>query len=503
MRRVGFAALVMLGLAVGGCADRGDLAALYRAEKLYYEAQRAETEARLTGTPPDSVKLLGLRTRYLLVRDIVKTPKGLPDSGAARDRALSVLRAVGAAEAAGVRLALEAKRPDLALESSQRLRREVIADTTTSRQAAFMTVAAYQGMRRYDDAIAEMKRILATYPPTGPTSAGEDPVLAIPEAIVSLKRNLGDEEGAARELREGLAYYQGLLERPQPAVVEAQIRARVLRTNLELKQPAAALDQVNRLERLVLSTPSLKSMLAEVAFAKGKIKAMIERDPSDGMAILDRVAVDFPGSPFAPRALLEAALQAESHGESEGARVRYQTILQRFRQSREAPTALLRLGIVQDKLDDWTTAKATIESVPIKYPHSMAAADAPMAVIAHYMRENRRTAAQLYVPRALETYRTLVESDSSGQFAPVYRVKMFQLYLANEDSLGAYAIADEMVRTDPKHPYTAHILLESARTASRLGNRTRAIAYLQKFLKEFPMSPLAGDIRRQLKALGG
>ena len=499
----GLAWILLGALAFTGCGGKSDLAAVYRAEKAYYEAGRAETEARLRGAKPDSSELLALRARFLRVRSMVSVPPSVPDSGAARERALSVLRAVGAAEAAAVRLALEARRPDLALESSQRLRKEVVADTTSSRQAAFMTVAAYQGLRRYEDAIAEMKRILATFPPTGATSGGEDPVLAVPEAIVSLRRNLGDEAGAQRELRDGLAYYQGLLTKPRAPEVEALIRARVLRNQLELKQPGAALEEVNRLEHLVISTPSLKPMLAEVAYAKGMVKAMIDRDPSDGIAILDRVAVDFPGSKFAPRALLQAGTSAESRGQNEGAKARYETILQRFRDSREAPMALLRLGIVQDKMEDWLLAKATIESVPIKYPQSLAAADAPMAVIAHYMRENRKTVAQLYVPRALETYRTLVDNDSSGQLAPVFRTRMLQLYLANSDSLGIYRIVDEQVRTDPKHPFSAQMLLEGARAAGRFGNRSRSAAYLQRFLKEFPLSPMAGDIRRQLKLLGG
>ncbi|HET9951998.1 MAG TPA: tetratricopeptide repeat protein [Candidatus Eisenbacteria bacterium] len=506
MRRLVSRALLLAGLgaALAGCGDGPEQAALYRAERLYYQARKEESQIRL-GTPePDSSSLLSLRASYLKVRSAIPTAPRVEGTAREKERALAMIRTVGSAEVAGVRLALEARRADLALETAVRLQSEAAADTATARQAAFMAVAAYQGLRRYDDAVAQMKLIMKTFPPSTPPTGGEDPVLSIPEAIVSLRRNLGDEAAAQKELREGLDYYESLLSRPRPPELEAQIRARILRTNLELNQIGRALDEANALERLVVATPALRPMLAEIAFAKGKIKATIEKDPSEGIAILDRIATDFPGSPLAPRALFEAASQAEAKGQFEGAKFRYEGLLQRYPGSQpSAPMALYRLGLVQEKMGDWSNAKATLESVPLRYPQSAAAAEAPVAVIQHYIRENRRTAAQLYFSKALETYRTLVQRDSTGQAAPLFRVKMFQIYAAKGDSLGVYAVVDEMLRNDPKHPYTAQVLLEGARAANRFGNPTRSAAYLRRFLKEFPKSPLSDSVRRELKALGG
>lgn len=492
-----------LTLLLAGCGG-GGTAALYRAEKMLYEARKAETEVRLGSTAPDSTALLKLRARFAKVHDSFPGPYKLEGNAKQREVTIYAIRTIAAAEASVGRLAMEARRADLALATAERLQTEAAVDTMTARNAAFMQLAALQSLQRYDDAVVQMKRIMANHRPLPPAPNGEDPVLALPEEIVNQRRNLGDNEGAAKELRNALAYYQGLLQTPQPPALEAQIRARTLRTYLELNQVGRALEETNTLERLVESTPSLRSMLAEVAFAKGKIKATVDKDPTEGIGILERVATDFPNSPLAPRALFEAATQAEAKGRYEEAKGRYESILQRFPGAPEvAPLSLYRLGIVQDRLGDWPMAKRTLETIPTRYPQSTAAAEAPIAVLQHYARENQKTAAQLYFKKALETYRTLVRQDSSGQMAPTFRLKMYQIYAAGRDSNGIYQVTEEMLRNHPKHPYTAQILLEAARAAKAFGNERRAVVYLRRFVQDFPRSPVLPDVKREIQQHGG
>ena len=504
--RPGLTHVLALAAACGllaGCGDGPQRAALFRAEKLAFNARKAEQELRLASQQPDSSRLLAVRALYVRVRSAAKglTPGGGP---VAREQAQAVARAFGASEAAAVRIAQEAGRPELALESTEWLRSHTYGDSATERQAAFMAVSAYQGLRRYDEAVAEMKRIQATYPPSVSSDGNEDPVLAIPEAIVSLRRRLGDEDAASRELRDGLAYYQSCLTRKPPPELEAQIRARILRTYLELNQVGRALEEANNLERLLANVPALRPMLAEVAFAKGKVRASTEKDPSEGVAILDRLATDFPASPLAPRAIFEAGSQLEAKGRYDEAMTRYQAVLQRFPDVADvAPAALFRVGLVQEKQEDWAHAKITLESVPVKYPRSVAAADAPIAVIQHYLRDDRKTAAEVYFPKALETYRNLVSNDSTGQWSPLFRSRMFQIYMAQKDSAGVYAVTEEMLRLDPKHPYTAQVLLEAARAAASFGNSAKCAAYLRRYIQDYPKSPLVDKVRVELRRLGG
>jgi TolA-binding protein len=477
---------------------------LFRAEKILYEAGHAEARARLEATSPDSTTLMALRAGYLAVRRAAPGPYGAAKGSGATPLDRDLLRAVATAEANGARLAILAHRSDLALEAATQLTTDAGEDSVTSRQAVFMKLAAFQSLRRFEDAITEMKAILKRYPPAPPPENGDDPILVLPETIVKLRRNLGDEAGAEREQRDALVYYESLLGRPLPALLEAHVRARVLRTALDLDQPGKAFAQADDLERLVRSHSELKPMMAEVAFAKGKMRAAVDRDPSEGVAILERIGTDFPGSPFAPRALLEAGLELEKKGRLEDARVRYQAVLQRYPDVADvAPQAMYRLALVQEKMGDWGTAKATLEGIPLRYPQSQPAAEAPIAVIQHYANEGRRTAAQLYFAKALETYRGLVARDSTGRYAPLFRVKMFQIYTAKQDSTGLYDVVDDMLRHDPRHPFTARALLEVSRAAEAFGNKGRAIGYLRRFLQDFPQSPLAPDVRRRLKSLGG
>ena len=495
--------LLAVLLLAAGCGER-ERARLFRAERLLYQAARAESRARLATARPDSATLMELRGEFLKVRRSIPGPYPAATDTGALQTSKEILRAVAAGEANGARLAIEARRADLALKAATQLVADAGQDSTTARQAIFMELAGYQGLRRFDDAIATMKEILNRYPPGTPPDDGEDPILALPETIVSLKRNLGDETGATREQRAALEYYEAQLNRPMAPVLEAHLRARLLRTALELDMPGKAYAQADDLERLVSANPSLGSMMAGVAFAKGKMRAAMDRDPSEGAAMLERIGVEYPESPMAPRALFEAGSEFEKKGRLSQARERYEAVLQRYPSASDvAPMAMYRLATVQDKMGDWAAAKTTFENLPVRFPGSRLAVEAPMSVIQHYARENRRTAARQYFPRALDDYRGMLTRDSTGRYAPLIRLKMFQIYKADRDSTGLYGLMDEMLRRDPRHPITAGALLEVSKDAESFGNRSRAIGYLRRFLQDFPKSPLAADVRRRLKSLGG
>ncbi|HSQ59217.1 MAG TPA: tetratricopeptide repeat protein [Acidobacteriota bacterium] len=502
LRWIGGAALAAL---LVGCGDARELSLLYRCEMIYYKARKAEEALRLGGARPDTTALASLRNRYLAVRKVAPGPYRVEGDSAQRERTAGILRVVGVAETQAARIALEMRRPDLTLASAGWLKEQAGADSAATRQAAFMTVAALQGLRRFDDAVAEMKSILRRYPPQVTASVeDEDPVLGLPQAIVDLKENLADEAGAARERREAQDYFQGLLSRRQPPLLEVQIRTRLLRTLLDLEQPSRALEQANTLERLIAGTPSLRPHLGEIQFAKGKILTVIQRDPSDGIDLLERVATDFPGSPIAPRAIYEAGLAYEGSGRFPEAIAHYETVLERFPEAPDvAPLSMYRLALVQDRVGDWGKAKRTLEALPIRFPRSQAAAEAPTAVIQHYLRENQKTAAKMYLPRAYEQYRSLATTDSTGRYAPLFRLKMFQVASMREDSTAMYSVAEEMLRRDPRHPYTAQILIGAARAAAERGNPTRSARYWRRFLQEFPYSPLAEGAKRELKRLEG
>jgi hypothetical protein len=46
------------------------------------------------------------------------------------------------------------------------------------------------------------------------------------------------------------------------------------------------------------------------------------------------------------------------------------------------------------------------------------------------------------------------------------------------------------------------MLLEAARAAEGFGNGARSVEYMRSFLRLFPQSPLAAEVRRKIRAQG-
>ena len=147
-------ALLAAALVVSGCGDVDRLAKRYRAEQMTYEAERSEREARLSQARPDSATLLMLRENYAAVRHAIPPPYRKPSDRPGAAVPVSLLRAVGKAELAAVRLAIQAHRPELALEQAEWLSEHSEGDTLTRRQADFAAMGALSEMGRIDDAIA-------------------------------------------------------------------------------------------------------------------------------------------------------------------------------------------------------------------------------------------------------------------------------------------------------------------------------------------------------------
>jgi outer membrane protein assembly factor BamD (BamD/ComL family) len=176
--------------------------------------------------------------------------------------------------------------------------------------------------------------------------------------------------------------------------------------------------------------------------------------------------------------------------------------VQRFPKADEvAALALFRQGLLDDRRGEWASAKRVFESIPRLYPGSQAAAEAPMAVIDHYWREGFRTAARNYLSRASDTYEELLERDPAGKWAVLIRFKVHQVARLGRDSTGMYAVTEEMLRRHLRHPYTGQVVLGTARASAEFGNPARGAGYLSQYLEDFPQSPLADQMRQDLRRL--
>ena len=503
IRRFGTMWLLAAAAATSGCGNVGALADRYRAEQMLWAAEKAEQAARLGGAKPDSAELFRLREGYSKIGRTIKAPYIRGTSAAERKVGRELLQVVGTAELQAARLAVQAGQPQLALDEMQRVVAMAEGDTTLQRQADFFRVGTLRQFHRHEEAIALMHEMLERYRPMAPPRfQSEDPILSIPEATVRLYRDAGDAEGARKELDFALGYYRGIIAKPIDPLLEAQALVRLMRVELELQQWNTAFQSLDRLEGLVKRTPGLAEILPELQFSRARMLAATKKDPTEAIALMDRVQVDYPESPFGARALFEAGVLLEKIGKKSEALDRYRAVATKYSDRQDvAPVAAFRRAMLEEQTGNWEAAKNTLESLPVQYPLSEAAVEAPMAVVRRYVRLGNKNAAEAALVKAVETYRGLIARDTTTSWGAIYRWAMARCQMAQSDWGGALETVDEMSKKDIGHPALGQALLEAAGTANRHNQKDRARKYLELFLATYPKSPVVPDARRELEEL--
>jgi TolA-binding protein len=495
------AALVLIALA--GCGDLERLTVRYRVEQILWKAQREESAARLSKEKPDSTTLLRLRSGYEEASKIAPPPYTRGTDSLAIRVGHDIARTVGFARLQASRLAVEANRPDLAIAELKAVEAMAEGDTLIRRQADFFLAGTYRQYGRTLDAVALFREMLRKYPPSPPGANGtEDAMLSIPDAIVRLLRESGDEAGANQERVAARAYYLALLQKPAPPTLEAQIRARLVRTDLELQDWSAAVVDVERLDSLVAATPSLTSLQAEVQYSKAKVRGVRDRNPKEAAAKLDSVAARFPDSRFAALALVDAGALLEKAGDKKGALAHYREASTKYPNDQTvAPVAAYRRAILEDEQGNWAAAKILLESIPVRYPRTQAGVEAPVAIARRYFRVGQRDAGMAALRKAIETYQAMIARDTSSAYCTMYRWAILQCRVTLGDWITVLQAVDDMAGHDMGHPSTAEALLHGATVARDHNRPDLAKRYLEMFLANYPNSPAIPDVKKRLAQL--
>ena len=492
---------VLVLLALTGCGDLGALTVRYRAEKALWEAQREEARLRLGGERPDSASLAVLRERYASLKKRFAVPPPAPPGSQTERIRVDIVRILGNAELTGARLAMIARQPQEALDRARWVATTAGPDSFLSREAELRMVDALQALGRYDEAVQSMWAMVDRYPPVPPrTAKEEDPILKMPGIITLLHMQLGDSSAARQDRRRAVDYYERLLAAHPPPLLEAQVRTLVVEAQLALGDRQGALQTLADFERLVESTPELKEREAEVLFAKGSVQGTPGGDPKAALATYDQVAQRYPDSPYAARALMESGVVLERQNKLRDALARYRETLEKFpRDSDTGPIVLFRSAMLKDQLGDWAGAKQDLESVPVRFPSSRGALEAPLAIVSHYQRSREGAAMRSALLRAVDTYRGLIERDTTAVGNAAIRWNIARCYAALDRPKDALATIDEMVVKDRRSPLTAMALRQGAELATNTGDPERGRAYLERFLLYFPSAPDAPKVRAQLQ----
>ena len=196
--RAAWALWLAVALGAAGCGRSDLLCVRYRAERHYWSAVRAEIATRLRSQQPDSTALLALTAAYRSVGagvDLALFQKG--DRRADEIRR-DVKHVLVTAELDAGRVGLEASRLDLALECYESARALADEDSSLLKATDFFRIDALRASRRDEDALAAMRTILDQYQPVISKDGTEDPVMALPEAMVAIRDRWATKPGRAR-----------------------------------------------------------------------------------------------------------------------------------------------------------------------------------------------------------------------------------------------------------------------------------------------------------------
>ena len=184
----------------------------------------------------------------------------------------------------------------------------------------------------------------------------------------------------------------------------------------------------------------------------------------------------YPQSPFAARAAHDAGTMLETHGLRDAALDRYRLISDRFGDNDDvAPDAAYRRALLEDLQGDWVRSKGLLEMIPVRYPESQAALDAPMAVVRHYQADGEVLAVQSSLRKAVSTYQDLIANRPKSPFRGGYRWSLAQAQFQMGEWNAGLATIDAMALNDPGHPLTPQGLLQAAKIAEDHDQRDRAV----------------------------
>ena len=505
MRIRGLWPLVLLLAFWTGCGQVDNTARRYKAEKLFWTAQRAEETVRLKGAP-DSTTLLGLRDAYLKPMKEVPPPYIRGTSEKDRKAGLEILHVVANSRLQAARLAVQANRPDMALSEMTGIMNMAEGDTSLERGVDFFRLATLRQFKRGEESIALMRDMLKRFKPQPQADENNaDPILEIPSAIVRTHREMGDSAGARAAALEAVAYYRAHLSEPYPSTMQAQIYSNLVKVEIEQGDYKSALTNLEALRKIAASNKALQSMEGEIRYSEAKISAGMnsKKDPVAAAAMFDKVANDFPGTPAASHALFDAATILEIGGKKKEALERYRLCMTKYPNDPEiAPIAFFRRAMLEDQVGDWETAKGILESIPVRFPESQGAVEAPLAIAKHYVRVGDPEAATNALIRSVTTYRSLIARDTTSSYCPVYRWSILQSYLYMKSWPNALKAVDDMAARDLGHPLGAQALLQGATVAHQQGQDLRARGYLEKFIASYPKSPILPQVRKRLEGMG-
>ncbi len=250
----------------------------------------------------------------------------------------------------------------------------------------------------------------------------------------------------------------------------------------------AALSEVHAVEKQVKAMDDPPTEPGGLRFTTAMLQSRASAPPDSIRKTLRSIPQEYPQSPSAPQALLALSRQAATLGAMDDALEYLDQLRDDYPQwaSPAAQGMLLRAQILE-KDGRWFDAYNVLRALPVQYPMSEEALQAPLEIVAHYLRSEDQDEVDSALKRAEQEYREFIERYPKQPETLFARTKLVQTLLLQkrfDDAIGELlGISDAM----QENPRAANFMLEAARVAQQnLGNSERAAEILEQIGVKFP-----------------
>ncbi len=269
-------------------------------------------------------------------------------------------------------------------------------------------------------------------------------------------------------------------------LIEIDSKAHLADVANELGEPHVAIRQLQDLEKELITLKSPQRDPAEVRFGIARVLARVEGMSDSSVATLKSIVSDYPTSAFAPRALLNLASEAATRGEVEESLGYLDRLSSEFPQASLANAkALLTRARLLEKHDRWREAVDAYRTLPVSHPLTREALEAPLEIVAHYVRVGDDTERDRALVRAEKDYLKFIERFTDGPLTQFARYQLVQTLIVQERFSEALSGLIELSESSAGTRLGAAYKLQAAKLANDLGDSTRARAIIDEIQSQY------------------
>ncbi|MBM3317864.1 MAG: hypothetical protein FJY75_08415 [Candidatus Eisenbacteria bacterium] len=471
--------LVPLALLAASCGTDREAGRRHRAER---EIWRADWEYQSLSLRPEAVseeRWTDLAGRY---ESIAERYAGTPDPGTPGTIRADV-------QTIAARALFAAARIHGALRDSNRV--EILYEKMAGRFGHLPDVAAEVALVRGRIAEGRGDRLAAAelyesaadrVEPRAGVAGAAGVVLDLPLRAARMRAAEAGEGQREAAYRTARAYYRRHAAGPPGDAVQVDAQVRLAELAADLGEWDEATSALHRLEAQLRGLDEPPRHPCEARFAVYGVQNRAGLSLDLTRQTLIGLLEDYPDCPLAGQVLLALASNASRRGRVDEALQHLDRIAAEPRGDVEAGSqALLARARLLDRHGRWPEALESLRMLPIRFPLSTAALQAPLEIVLHHAREDDEEAARAALAQAERDYRDFLARYPPGPLALIAREHLAQtLALSGEHD----EALDEMVRLGEELSGSskgASLLLAAARMAYEdLADTARAAAILER-----------------------